>query len=65
MASTPTDMGPAPLPAKVLKPKISLGPTESPGSADIAARAIRSQTAVRSHNVFRPDVYRVSEGYLN
>jgi hypothetical protein len=60
-----TDMGSAPLPAKVLRPKISLGPTEAPGSASVSAQAIRSQTAVRSHNVFRPDVYRVSEGYLN
>lgn len=56
-------MGPAPLPAKVLKPKIKLGPTDA--SPQTAASAIRSQAAVSSHNVFRPDIYRVSEGYLN
>lgn len=59
MASTPTD------PTKPLKPKIILGPTEAPASSSDAAQAIRAQTAVHSHNVFRPDVYRVSEGYLN
>ena len=26
--------------------------------------AVQSQTAMRGHNVFRPDIYRVSEGYI-
>lgn len=34
-------------------------------SAATVGAAIRTQTASRGHNVFRPDVYRVSEGYLN
>lgn len=37
-----------------------------PGQASpTAAAAIRMQAASTSHNTFRPDVYRVSEGYLN
>lgn len=57
-------MGPVPLPAKILRPAKALGPTEDqkPGTA---AESIRTMTAERGHNVFRPDVYRVSEGYLN
>ena len=27
--------------------------------------AVRSDTEAMSHNVFRPDIYRVSEGYMN
>lgn len=57
-------MGPAPLPAKVAKPSVKLGPTED-SAPKTAATAIRSQAAATSHNVFRPDIYRVSEGYLN
>lgn len=34
------------------------------GSAS-TARAVRSQAVATSHNTFRPDIYRVSEGYLN
>ena len=26
--------------------------------------AVRAQTAARGHNTFRPDIYRVSEGYI-
>lgn len=29
------------------------------------AQAVRSETSQRGHNVFRPDIYRVSEGYMN
>lgn len=29
------------------------------------ARAVRSEAVASSHNTFRPDIYRVSEGYLN
>lgn len=28
-------------------------------------KAVRQQSVARSHNTFRPDIYRVSEGYLN
>jgi len=38
-------------------------PSET-GAAD-TSRVVRSQAVARSHNVFRPDIYRVSEGYLN
>lgn len=31
----------------------------------VQSQALRSQTAAQSHNVFRPDIFRVSEGYLN
>jgi hypothetical protein len=31
-------------------------------SAAVSSRAIKTQTAMSGHNVFRPDVYRVSEG---
>lgn len=55
--------GPVPLPAKILKPAKTLGPTQD--NPQTAAASIRSETAQRGHNVFRPDVYRVSEGYLN
>ena len=45
-------------------------PRPSSNTAPAAAAAtqsasLRAQTAAQSHNVFRPDVYRVSEGYLN
>lgn len=37
-----------------------------PGEASaVQSKALRSQTAAQSHNVFRPDIFRVSEGYLN
>lgn len=31
----------------------------------VQSKALRAQTAAQSHNVFRPDIFRVSEGYLN
>lgn len=34
-------------------------------SAATSSAAIRNQTASLGHNVFRPDVYKVSEGYLS
>ncbi len=37
-------------------------PAEGVGAV---ASAVRNQTVARSHNTFRPDIYRVSEGYLN
>jgi hypothetical protein len=33
-------------------------------SADTVSKAIQKQTSMRGHNVFRPDIYRVSEGYI-
>lgn len=33
-------------------------------SAATSMAASKSQTAMLGHNVFRPDVYRVSEGYV-
>lgn len=37
-----------------------------PGQASaVQAQAVRAAAAASSHNVFRPDIYRVSEGYLN
>ncbi len=43
---------------------ISRPPMPAQGATDVA-KAVRSQAVARSHNVFRPDIYRVSEGYLN
>jgi len=48
-----------------LKPKLRLGPTESATEQTVVPFKLRTQAAARSHNVFRPDIYRVSEGYLN
>ena len=44
------------------KPRTSTMPGEA---SAVQAKALRSQTAAQSHNVFRPDIFRVSEGYLN
>ena len=44
------------------KPRISTMPTDA---SAVQSKALRAQTAAQSHNVFRPDIYRVSEGYLN
>lgn len=46
------------------KPKLKLGPTAQDGAA-VSSAAVQQQTAASGHNVFRPDIYRVSEGYLN
>lgn len=37
-------------------------PAEGPAAV---SKAVRSEAVARSHNTFRPDIYRVSEGYLN
>jgi len=62
----------APLPAPVLPPiggsqaKAAGAPATLPGPASrTQVAAIRNAAAATSHNVFRPDIYRVSEGYLN
>lgn len=34
-------------------------------SAATSGAAVRTQTATLGHNLFRPDVYKVSEGYLS
>jgi hypothetical protein len=39
-------------------------PSTQPAAAGVEAGAIRREAASRSHNTFRPDIYRVSEGYL-
>jgi len=44
------------------KPRSSTMPGEA---AAVQAKAIRTAAAASSHNVFRPDIFRVSEGYLN
>lgn len=31
-------------------------------SAAVSSAAIKEQTVMRGHNVFRPDIYRVSDG---
>lgn len=47
------------------KPRpIKTRPAEPAGGSTTAA-VVRSQAVASSHNTFRPDVYRVSEGYLN
>lgn len=48
-------------------PKFQPRPIQStqPAASTTEAKAIRQEAAARSHNVFRPDIYRVSEGYLN
>lgn len=33
-------------------------------SASVSSGAVRSETAMSGHNVFRPDIYRVSEGVV-
>lgn len=33
-------------------------------SVDTSTTAIKEQTAALGHNTFRPDVYKVSEGYV-
>lgn len=44
------------------RPNVSTMPAE--GSQAISQR-LKQMTAAESHNVFRPDIYRVSNGYLN
>lgn len=41
-------------------PKIKLGPVQQSTPSDDNYAAVSS-----SHNTFRPDIYRTSEGYLN
>jgi hypothetical protein len=50
------------VPTKAAKSPTKLGPA-NPTTA--VPEALRSQTAARGHNVFRPDIYRVSEGYIS
>lgn len=40
---------------KIAKPQANL-----PTSTDV----VKTEAAARGHNVFRPDIYRVSEGYV-
>ncbi len=48
----------------IRKPKPIQSTMPAQASA-VQAQALRAQTAAQSHNVFRPDIFRVSEGYLN
>lgn len=34
-------------------------------ASKVQAAALKAQAVATSHNTFRPDIYRVSEGYLN
>lgn len=34
-------------------------------SASVSSDAVKSETATLGHNSFRPEVYRVSEGYVS
>jgi len=43
----------------------TIGTTMPAQASEVQAKAIRSAAVAKSHNVFRPDIYRVSEGYLN
>jgi len=36
-----------------------------PQAAATQQTALKQQTGMLGHNVFRPDIYRVSEGYLS
>lgn len=44
--------------------KLRLGPTSTTGPS-VLSQANSRQAVTSGHNVFRPDVYRVSEGYMN
>lgn len=54
-----------PTPTEVADLKIT-GPQPNSYQASSAAVsvALQKQTSMRGHNVFRPDIYRVSEGYV-
>lgn len=39
-------------------------PSTQPIGPTVESAAIRKGAAASSHNTFRPDIYRVSEGYL-
>jgi len=43
----------------------TIGTTMPAQASEVQAKAVRSAAVAKSHNVFRPDIYRVSEGYLN
>jgi len=49
-------------PVRTPKPRTNTMPMDA---SAVQSKALRAQTAAQSHNVFRPDIYRVSEGYLN
>lgn len=47
---------------RLSEPRLGVLPSKSPNDT---AQAVRQQAASSGHNVFRPDIYRVSEGYMN
>lgn len=56
---------PAPIETEIGGIKIPAPQSNSyQSAASVQADAVKSQTATIGHNVFRPDVYRVSEGYV-
>lgn len=61
-ASMVTPMTPGKGVQRVPKPRVA---TQEAAASSVQAQAVRAATAASSHNVFRPDIFRVSEGYLN
>ncbi len=53
---TPTDIGGI----KIPKPQSNTYQRQMA----VAAERVRNKTMAASHNTFRPDIYRVSEGYI-
>lgn len=51
-------------PATQPAPKVAPEPTAQQ-AAQNQASAVRSAAATASHNTFRPEIFRVTEGYLN
>lgn len=61
-ASMVTPMTPGKGVQRVPKPRTN---TAAADASAVQSQAVRAATAASSHNVFRPDIFRVSEGYLN
>lgn len=47
---------------RLSEPRLGVLPSKSPSDT---AQAVRQRATSSGHNVFRPDIYRVSEGYMN
>ena len=61
MASTPTNTSMAQAVQNTAAPQSNAYPQ----AAATQQTALKQQTGMLGHNVFRPDIYRVSEGYLS
>lgn len=46
-------------------PKIKLGPVTSGPEAQAGGKGNEFATVSSSHNTYRPDIYRTSEGYMS